>query len=101
VEFDVFPEALSGEELQEILRSYLSNESAFLLPGTDKVVVQYLIPPGTRPGDIEDFALTPMVAVADIVPGWDLVGFADGHAKAYPTGAPPDAWRQYILPPKE
>ena len=96
---DAFPEALTGEQLREILRPYVQNDSVFCLPDTDEVVVQYLIPPGTRPSDIEDAGITPMVVV-EAVPGWDIVGFVDGHAQAIPEYRS-DSWRQHILPPKE
>jgi hypothetical protein len=100
-DFDAFPVALTGEDLREILRDYLKTDSVFCLPDSDEVVVQYLIPPGTRPvsEDIPDPGVTPMVVVEG-VRGWDLVGFVDGHAQAYPKEAA-DAWRKYLLPPKE
>ncbi len=98
-DYNAFPEALTGEELREIIRDYLKSDEVFCLPDSDEVVVQYLIPPGTKLADIEDAGITPMVVV-EAVPGWDIVGFVDGHAKAYPKDAPPEAWRQYLLPPK-
>jgi hypothetical protein len=67
----------------------------FCYPGSDEVVVQYLIPPGTTPWDIEDAGRTPMVVV-EAVAGWDVVGFVDGHAQAFPKDAA-DFWRQHLL----
>ena len=48
-------------------------------------VVEYLLPPGIRPEDLGDAALTPMVVVS-VLPDWDLVGLVDGHTQMYRKG---------------
>jgi len=85
VDYQTFPDIQSVDDLRQALGRYLKDQSVFMLPDTDQPVVEYLLPPGVRPEDIEDFAMTPMVVVR-VLPDWDIVGFADGHAKMYRKG---------------
>jgi hypothetical protein len=97
MEHDTLPDATTTEELRTSLAKYLEDESVFLLPDSGEVVVEYLAPPGMKISEIADLAMLPTVVIRSL-PDWDLVGFADGHAKAFPKGAD---YGQQDLPPRD
>ena len=99
---DTFPPTGDGNEVWGILDEYVRSRSIFMRPGTeDEMVVQYVVPPGVWLGDVPDAASTPVV-VADYLPNYYIVGYADGHAAVHEKGdgyweelmAP---WREYEL----
>jgi hypothetical protein len=93
---DAFPPSGESEEVWRILDEYVENRRVFMRPGTeDEMVVQYLVPPGVRMVDIEDTASTP-VAVVDYLPGFYVVGYADGHAAVH--GKKGDYWQELAAP---
>lgn len=83
---DTLPEAATIDDLRKVLDPYLSNPNVFLRPDSDEVVVQYLLPSGLKVGEIQDPATLPVVLI-DYTPQWNIVGFADGHAKVFPKNA--------------
>jgi hypothetical protein len=93
---DAFPPSGESEEVWRILDEYVKNRSVFMRPGTeDEMVLQYLVPPGVRMVDIEDTASTP-VAVVDYLPGFYVVGYADGHAAVHEKEG--DYWQELAAP---
>jgi hypothetical protein len=82
---DALPDVKTTEEARAMLEEYLKTQDVWLRPDGKDVVVRYLAPPGTKISDIDDpsrFA----VVVIDFLPDWDMVGYADGHAKRWRKG---------------
>jgi len=85
-DFDAFPPTATTQDLRKTINDYVKNDEVWLLPGSQEVIVRYLLPPGLKGTDIADPAVLPVVAI-DNLPDCDLVGFADGHVKEYPKGS--------------
>jgi hypothetical protein len=94
---DALPEADTVDDLRKILDAYLSNPDVFLRPNSDEVVVQYLLPSGLKVSEIQDPSMLPTVLI-DYTPQWNIVGFADGHAKVFPKSV--DYGLGNVPPPK-
>jgi hypothetical protein len=90
-DYDRFPMSGNAEELRLVLAEYvehLTSEPVFMRPGTeDEAVLRYLVEPGTRLAEVEDWQEMP-VAVADYLWDYDVVVFADGRVELFrKTGA--------------
>lgn len=79
---DTFPVAEGSDELRPVLHEYVSykwDDSIYMRPGTeDELAVEYLIPPGTKLYEVDDWKNLPVAAIR-YLPDYDIVCYADGQ----------------------
>jgi len=79
---DTFPMAEGTHELRPVLHEYVSykwDDSIYARPGAeDEVAVDYLILPGTKLYEVDDWKNLPVAAIR-YLPDYDIVCYADGR----------------------
>jgi hypothetical protein len=94
-----FPDAAGLDDLRAALRPHIKNDDVYHRIGSQEWAVRYLLPPRTSVSDLADPAATPTVAV-EYMEVYDLIGFADGHARAIPKAAAA-TWQSQIHQPAQ